>query len=310
VPDPRQRALFPFFPNLPRYAEGTVPMLGSGIVLDSRGYFLTNHHLVGEADSIWVLLSDGRHFPAEVRGTDKNYDLAVIRVMKQGEETFETAPLGNSDEMMVGEWVVALGNPYGQYIEDANPSVTAGVVSALHRDIKITEGSAIYKDMIQTDAAINPGNSGGPLVNADGEVIGINTFIFSESGGSLGIGFAIPINTAIEVAGELILYGHVRGVWIGIGVQELTEFYARQLGVAPGNGLLVWSLEKGSPSEQAGIRLGDVIRGINGKQVRDADQAKHSMFGARSGDTITFQIEREGQMLDVPVTLESLPGNG
>jgi len=297
------------FFQIPRLQEQQVPHLGSGIVLDSRGYFLTNDHLVGQAKDIWVILDDGRMLEVEVQGRDPNYDLAVIRLKQQGEEVFDTSPLGDSDDLMVGEWVVAVGNPYGLYLRDPKPSVTAGVVSAIHRDIKITEGSAIYKDMVQTDAAINPGNSGGPLVNAHGEVVGINTFIFSPGGGgSLGIGFAIPINIAINVAEELILYGHVRGVWIGISVQELTLPIASQLGVHDRQGLLVWSLERGSPAERAGIRLGDIIRSVNGETVSEPEQARRSIFGARVGDTITFVVERRGARVEIPVTLESFPG--
>jgi S1-C subfamily serine protease len=296
-----------FFPQFRISQNQPVPQLGSGISLDSKGYFLTNHHLVGTAEEIWVILSDGRQFPSEVVGTDPNYDLAVIKVREQGEHVFETAPLGDSDSLMVGEWVLAMGNPYGLYIGDPRPSVTAGVVSALHRDIKINEGSAIYKDMIQTDAAINPGNSGGPLVNAVGEVIGINTFILSQGGGSLGIGFAIPIRIAMEVAEELMIYKKVRGRWIGIAVQELNAPWAAQLGVAATKGLVVWSLEKESPAERAGIRLGDVIRSVNGDRVRDTRDAKRAIFAARVGDTLTFGIERSDETVEIPVTLEELP---
>lgn len=294
----------------PTPQERMVPQMGSGIVLDSRGFFVTSDHLVAGAERIWVLLADGRYFEAVVKGRDPNYDLAVIMLKEQGKEVFETSPLGNSDNLMVGEWVMAVGNPYGLYLLDPVPSVTAGVVSALHRDVKLNEGAAIYKDMVQTDAAINPGNSGGPLVNALGEVIGINTFTLSESrgGGSHGIGFAIPINTVIQVAEELILYGRVRGVWIGIAVQELTPLAARQLGLDDPRGLIVWSLERGSPAAQAGIRLGDIVRAVNGEMVRDSKAAKRSIFGARVDDTITFVIERNRELFTIPVTLEALPG--
>jgi len=262
---------------------------------------------VGRAAQIWVTLPNRHVFECEVVGTDPNYDLAVIRVKQQGTEVFQTSPLGNSDNLMVGEWALALGNPFGNFVGDPRPSVTVGVVSAVHRDVKISEGSAIYKDMIQTDASINPGNSGGPLVDADGDVIGINTFIFSQGGGSLGIGFAIPINTAMSVAEELILYGHVRGVWIGMAVQELSPALANQLGLPDRQGLVVWSLEAGSPAARAGIHLGDVVRAVDGTPVRDAEEARRTIFGARVGDTITFTVARGGRLLDIPVTLEPLP---
>lgn len=296
------------FPRIPRFRERWDPQLGSGIVLDSKGFFLTNDHLVSGAEHLWVVLSNGRQFEAEVVGSDPSYDLAVIRVQGEQTEVFDTAPVGNSDELMVGEWVVALGNPFGLYLEDPRPSVTAGVVSALHRDVKITEGAAVYTDMIQTDASILPGNSGGPLVNANGEVVGMSTFVFTQEGrGSLGMGFAIPINRVLEVAEELIIYGKVRGVWIGISVQQLSPPIADQLGVPHRNGLVVWSLERGSPAERAGIQLGDIILGVDGRPVRDAMEAKRSIFGARVGDTIIFDIERSGQRYRVPVNLEAIP---
>ncbi len=308
-PDSRAQEFFRrFFPDFPGSQDQWVPRLGSGIVLDSRGYFLTNHHLVGKAAKVWVTLPDSREFEAEVVGTDPHYDLAVIRIKEPGSETFQTAPLAAEDDLMVGEWVIALGNPFGYFVGDPRPSVSVGVVSALHRDVKISEAAAIYKDMIQTDASINPGNSGGPLVNAVGDVVGINTFIFSQGGGSLGISFAIPIRTAMDVAEELILYGQVRGVWIGIAVQQLSPALANQLGVANNRqGLVVWSLEQGSPADRAGIRLGDVIRAVNGTMVHDADEARRTIFGARVGDTITFTVERNGELVNIPVTLEPLP---
>ena len=297
-----------FFPNLPQFQNRYIPQLGSGIVLDSSGYFLTNDHLVGRAEQIWVILSDGREIAAQVVGTDPSYDLAVIRVSEQENPgTYQTAPLGKAEELMIGEWVVALGNPYGLYLEDPRPSVTAGVVSALHRDIKLGEGSPVYKDMIQTDAAINPGNSGGPLANAAGEVVGINTFIFTQGGGSLGIGFAIPIEIAIDVAEELILYGQVRGRWIGIAVKNLTAALAAQLGTSSPNGLVVWSLERGSPADRAGVQLGDIIRQVNGEMVSDPIEARRSIFAARVGDTVNLGIERNNEMINIPVTLEPLP---
>ncbi len=296
-----------FFPDM-QGSGNQVSRIGSGIVLDSRGYFLTNHHLVADADRIWVRLSDGLEYEVERVGSDPTYDLAVIRTVDSGGESFVTSPVNLSGDLMVGEWVVALGNPYGNYIDDPRPSVTVGVISGIHRDVKLSDGAAIYKDMIQTDAAINPGNSGGPLVNAAGEVIGINTFILTQGGGSMGLGFAIPIETAIEVAGELIRHGRVRDVWIGIAVQPLNPALANQLGTRDQRGLVVWSLEGGSPAERAGIRLGDLIRAVNGEPVTSARDARRSIFGARVEDTIVFTVERHGELADVPVRLEEIPG--
>jgi len=297
-----------FFPELPQFTDQRVPELGSGIVLDKKGYFLTNDHVVGNADEVWVFLRDGRQLPARVVGTDPNYDLAVIYATPPDSAGFGPAPFGDSDSLMVGEWVMAVGNPYGLYLADPTPSVTAGVVSALHRDILMSEGSAIYKDMIQTDAAINPGNSGGPLVNADGQVVGINTFIFTQNGGSLGIGFAIPMKEALQVSGELIQYGHVRTVWIGISVQDLTAALAKQFDVAGAGGLVVWSLERGSPAERGGLKLGDVIRAIDGTPVRGAQEARRFLFGKREGDVVVFSVERKNKIEEIPVKIETIPG--
>jgi len=297
-----------FFPELPQFTDQRVPELGSGIVLDKKGYFLTNDHLVGNADEVWVFLRDGRQLPARVVGTDPNYDLAVIYSTPPDSGGFNAAIFGDSDSLLVGEWVVAVGNPFGLYLADPSPSVTAGVVSALHRDILLSEGTAIYKDMIQTDAAINPGNSGGPLVNADGQVIGINTFIFTQGGGSLGIGFAIPIKEALQVSNELIQYGHVRTVWIGISVQDLTAALAKQFDVAGAGGLVVWSLERGSPAERGGLKLGDVIRAIDGTPVRGAQEARRFLFGKREGDVVVFSVERKNKIEEIPVKIETIPG--
>jgi serine protease Do len=206
---------------------------------------------------------------------------------------------------------VALGNPYGHLLDDPKPSVTAGVISALHRDIDVDGGSAIYKDMIQTDASINPGNSGGPLVNADGEVVGINTFVFTSRGVSLGLGFALPINTALELAQELIRFGKVRGAWVGIAVRDLGDlpvYVLEYLGVRDQRGVVVWTLEDGSPSAKAGIRLGDIVRAVNDETIEDAQDARRAIFGARAGDTIRFRVDRDGEVLDIPVTLQPLPG--
>ena len=307
ISDQSWESLRRFFPDLPTQQGNRVSRIGSGIVLDSRGYFLTNHHLVGAAQQIWLYTPDGREFEAELVGSDPSYDLAVIRLTEEGAGTFETAPLNLDDDLMVGEWVLALGNPYGNLIEDTRPSVTVGVVSAVNRDVRISEGAAIYKNMIQTDASINPGNSGGPLVNAAGEVVGINTFIISQGAGSMGVGFSIPIQRAIEVAGELIQHGRVRGVWIGIAVQMLNRPLAKALATDDLRGLVVWSLEQGSPAERAGIRLGDIIRGINGKVVQNSEEARRSILAARVEETIVFTVERNRRLRDIPVTVEPLP---
>jgi len=293
-----------FYPG--RIYGEEISSLGSGVILDRRGVIVTNEHVVRDAKEIKVSLPDGRTFDARLVGADRMYDLAVLKV---DAEDLPQAPVGDSDNLLVGEWAIALGNPFGFLLNDYQPTVTAGVISATNRDIK-PEGDtkAIYKNMIQTDAAINPGNSGGPLVNGLGEVIGINTFIFSTGGGNLGVGFAIPINTVVRVVREILEYGHVRQVWVGIRVQEISQMVANYFRIRDRRGLLVWAVDEGSPAERAGIQVGDIIRKVNGKPVSRAQEAQRQIFGASIGDTITLTIEREGKRWDVEVTLEEAPG--
>ena len=297
--DPFDRFFNRFFPG--RIYGEEVSNLGSGVIVDGRGVVVTNEHVVRNAKEIKVSLPDGRTFDGTLVSSDPNYDLAVLRI--EGDD-LPVAPVGDSDDLLVGEWAIALGNPFGFLLNSYQPTVTVGVVSATHRDVKLDEGSAIYKEMIQTDAAINPGNSGGPLVNAAGEVVGINTFIFSTSGGSVGIGFAIPINTVVRVVREILEHGRVRQVWIGIRVQEITQMVANYFRIRDRRGLLVWGIEEGSPSDRAGVRVGDVIRSVNGQPVSRASDAQRLIFGATIGDRIVLSIEREGQRRDVTIVLE------
>ena len=282
-----------FFP----YREYTQPVanMGSGVIIDPEGYILTNSHVVEGADRIEVVLGDGREYPAELIGIEPSYDLALLRI--EGED-LPFALLGDSEDIIIGEWAIAIGNPFGYLLNNTQPSVTAGVVSAVHRDIRAGDsGGGIYKDMIQTDAAINPGNSGGPLVNGAGEVIGINTFIFSGSGGSIGVGFAIPINTAKRIVEELILYGEVRQVWVGVRVQQVTERAARMLSLPSRDGVLITYVDQGSPAEEVGIRVGDVIIAVNGERAGDIEQARRALFGVQVGDTLVLDVIRQGETL-------------
>jgi serine protease Do len=295
----------PFFRELYPARRYDIPGLGSGFVVDPQGYVITNSHVVQDAESIKVTLPDGREFDGTAVGGDPNYDIAVIKI--EGKDLPQVV-LGDSDQLLVGEWAVAIGNPFGFLLNDTQPSVTAGVISATHRDVKSEQRSGgIYKDMIQTDAAINPGNSGGPLVNSNGEVIGINTFIFSSSGGSLGMGFAIPINTAKRVVDEIIRFGQVRDIWIGISVQEISPFLAERLAIADRQGLVVSAIDRGSPAYRAGIRVGDVIRTVNGTKVTQTRDAQRTIFGTKVGDTIRLKVEREGKAREVAVRVEEAP---
>ncbi|MGE5175332.1 MAG: S1C family serine protease [Hyphomicrobiales bacterium] len=294
----------PFFRDMiPQYRyREQIPTMGSGFIISKNGYVLTNEHVVHNAEKITVILPDGRRFLGRVLGSHPQYDLAIVKI--DGKD-LPVAPLGTSSDLMVGEWAIAIGNPFGFLLNDTQPTVTAGVISATHRDIKAqTAGGGIYKNMIQTDAAINPGNSGGPLVNARGDVIGVNTFIFTKSGGSEGIGFAIPIDAAKRVVDELIKYGKVRNVWIGVRTWELTPYVAERLGTTDRNGLYVSTVEQGSPADKAGIKVGDIIRKVNGTPIRDVEEAYRALFGANVGDTISLTVERDGKLLTYSMKLE------
>ncbi len=296
-----------FSPFMPRrtYRE-RVPSLGSGVIVDKSGIVITNSHVIRDAEDIRVNLSDGRHFVAKVLGESPAYDVAVLQL--DAAKDLPLARLGNSDSLVVGEWAIAIGNPFGFLIEDSQPTVTAGVISATRRDIKAqaTE-SGVYKNMIQTDAAINPGNSGGPLVNGDGEVIGINTFIFSSGGGSIGLGFAIPINLVQRLVGEIRLHGKVRVAWPGMQVQQPTEAIAQRLGWREMGGLVVTVVDARGPAARAGVRSGDRIRRVNGRTTDTVEDAQASIYGSQVGDLLHLDLERDGKRMSLDVKLEEAP---
>ena len=290
-----------FFPP----TEQRIPGLGSGVIVDKAGLILTNEHVVRDAEEIRVTLTDGREFNAKVLGATASYDLAVVSISGTN---LPVAPLGDSDRLLVGEWAIAIGNPFGYLLDDAQPTVTAGVISATRRDIKSeATSSGVYKNMIQTDAAINPGNSGGPLVNAEGAVIGINTFIFTAGGGSIGLGFAIPINLAKRVLQEIRTYGKVRMAWPGMNVQPVTPYLAQRLGYSEAGGLVVSRVDAGGPAAAAGVQVGDRIREVNGVVIRTVDDAQRSIYGAQVGDRLKLKIERGGKTLEVSLTLAEAP---
>jgi len=299
-----------FFRDFLPYREYVTPVanMGSGVIISPQGYVLSNSHVIEGAEQIEVVLGDGREFAGELIGTDPSYDLAVIKI--EGED-LPVAPMGDSDDLVIGEWALAIGNPFGYLLNNTQPSVTVGVVSAVHRDVRPGEaGRGVYKDMIQTDAAINPGNSGGPLVNARGEVVGINTFIFTKSGGSLGVGFAIPIDAAKRIVEELIRYGQVRQVWVGVRVQEITRRAARILGLESMDGVLVSYVDEGSPAEEAGVQTGDVIVSVNGERVEGIEEARRALFGVQVGDTLDLAVVRKGEMIGFRLTMREQPGRG
>ncbi len=293
-----------FFP--PSEYRQRVSGLGSGVIVDDDGTVLTNEHVVRDAEKITVSLPDGRQFPAKLLGATATYDLAVLKVDAPG---LPAAPLGDSDALVVGEWAIAIGNPFGYLLNDSQPTVTAGVVSATRRDIKSeATDSGMYKNMIQTDAAINPGNSGGPLVNGDGEVIGVNTFIFTRGGGSIGLGFAIPINLARRVLDEIRRYGRVRVAYPGMQVQQVDEALAARLGWKEAGGLVVTRVDANGPAGRAGLKVEDRIRSVNGQKIVTLEDAQRGIYGAGVGDDVTLGVERDGRTLTLRFTLAEAPG--
>jgi serine protease Do len=269
--------------------------MGSGVIVDRNGYILTNNHVVKGADEIKVKLSDNREFKGEVVGSDPKTDLAVVKI---NTDNLPVVQLGNSDALKAGETVLAIGNPFG-----LNQTVTSGIVSATGR---ANVGIADYEDFIQTDAAINPGNSGGALVNIKGELIGINTAIFSTTGGYQGIGFAIPSNMAKTVMESLIKSGKVVRGWLGIYLQPLTPELAKQFGIADETGILVGDVIEDSPAEKAGIQRGDVILEFNGRKVEDPRSLRNMVSATKPDDKVSVKLIREGQQKTVRVKITEL----
>jgi serine protease Do len=292
----------PFFDfgfEIPRRRE--LHGLGSGVILDRKGYVLTNQHVIENADITKVILSDGREFPAKIIGEDFLSDLAVLEI---DAPNLTEIKLGDSENLFIGEWAIAIGHPFASAVGNPKPTVTIGVVSATNRTLK-TE-NRLYQDLIQTDASINPGNSGGALVNMYGQLIGVNTAIYSTSGGSQGIGFAIPINSAKRIVNSLIAYGAVVPPYIGIEEQPLTPELAEKLGLNGGMGVLVASVEKGSPADIAGIRRGDVIEAIDRHPTRNTSAFRAITRLLGENQTVTVQIFRDGKRRNMPLQIREL----
>ncbi|NWG39699.1 MAG: DegQ family serine endoprotease [Hydrogenophilaceae bacterium] len=271
---------------------------GSGFVFAASGdvaYILTNSHVVENAERIRVKFQDGREYEARVQGTDPKSDVAVLKIAARG---ISTLRWGDSSRLEVGEWVVAMGNPFG-----LSNTLTTGVVSAKGRT---SLGINDYEDFIQTDAAINPGNSGGPLLNLDGEVVGMNTAIFSRSGGYMGVGFAIPSNLARTIADQLAASGQVKRGYIGLTVQPLTQEIADALKLKSHQGVLVSEVQDGSPAQRAGLRVGDVLTTFDGTQLSDGGQYRNRASLAKPGSRVTLGVIREGREIEIPVKVELL----
>jgi serine protease Do len=280
-----------FFDSRPRRYKAT--SLGSGVIVGADGTILTNEHVVLRASRIRVTLSDERTFDARPAGADDDSDIAVLRI--KAPDSLPHIALGRSDDLMIGETVIAIGNPFG-----LSHTVTTGVVSAIGRSLNTTERT--YSDFIQTDASINPGNSGGPLLNIKGELIGINTAIYGKA---QGIGFAIPVDRARRVMRDLVSYGEVKRAWVGITVQDLTEELARHFGTS--KGVVVLDVDAMSPGAKAGIARGDVITRVDSKDVHSRDEFEERVGGHSTTDTIVLTRHRDDGDQDVQVTAAAFP---
>jgi serine protease Do len=296
--DPFFRRFFgdEFFRRFEAPRERKERSLGSGVIVDADGLIITNNHVISKADEIKVLLSDKREFKAKLIGTDTKTDIAVLKVEADG---LHTIPWGDSDGLEVGEFVLAVGNPFG-----LNQTVTMGIVSAIGR---ASMGIAEYEDFIQTDAAINPGNSGGALVNARGELIGINTAIFSQSGGNMGIGFAVPSSMARSILEQLTKNGKVVRGWLGVSIQELSPELAQQFGVSEPKGVLVSEVLDDSPAKRAGFERGDVILEYDGRPVENPTQLRNAVAKTVIGKKATIKYIRDKRVRTIDVAIAEQP---
>jgi serine protease Do len=296
------RSIFDMFGPSTREVQG----LGSGFVFRDDGIVVTNEHVVRNATEVVITFSDGRDFEASVVGTDEVTDLAVLRI-KNPPRDLPVAPLSSSSGLIIGEWAIAIGNPFGYYLANPEPTVTAGVISAVGRNIIPTGGDSrgIYLDMIQTDASINPGNSGGPLINAVGEVIGVNSSILSQSGGSVGLGFAIPIDRARRIVNDLLTEGRVRRVFTGMSVQPTSpNRFGRSHEVE------IADVAEGTPAARAGLERGDIIESVNGRTVANQLDWEARLLDARVNQNLTIVARRGETRRTFLVTPTNLPSLG
>lgn len=278
-----------------------VKNMGSGLIVSEDGLIVTNQHVVSGAVQIIVTLSDGRQYQAVILDEVERYDLAVLQIQARD---LPVARMDAGEDLQIGEWAIAIGSPYGYLLADTQPTVTVGVISALNRDIRQKQGERSYLGMIQTDAAINPGNSGGPLVNTKGEVVGINTFIFSDSGGSVGIGFAVPSSRVMTVIQEIRKYGHYRQANLGFMLYPLTPAIIQELNLTDPVGALVWEVKQDMPVWKAGIRQGDILRDVGGVPLDRIDTLYRVVYDANVGDRISFRAERAGESWNGEILLE------
>ncbi|AGY91878.1 hypothetical protein SPICUR_04495 [Spiribacter curvatus] len=290
--DPFFRRFFDV-PDEPRQRE--VQSLGSGVVVDAEaGYVLTNHHVIAQADEITVAFNDGREISAEIVGSDPETDIAVLQV---DSDTLTALPLADSDELRVGDYTMAIGNPFG-----LDHTVTTGVVSGLDRTLPGNNGARL-QSFIQTDASINPGNSGGALVNLNGELVGINTAILSRSGGNIGIGFAVPMNMARQVMDQIIEYGEVQRGVLGVRVQDLTAEIAEAFDIERNDGALIAQVTPNSPAAEAGLEAGDIVTAVNGTAIADASAMANAIGLLKIGDEVDITFVRNGESQTATATV-------
>jgi len=298
-----------FYPGMfpRREFRNDVSSLGSGVIVSDDGYLLTNVHVVENADELIVTLHDGTRYNASVLALAANWDLALLQIIDPTGDLPVARIADPRKDLYIGEWAIAIGSPFGYLLADTQPTVTVGVISALNRDIRQTQNDQTFLGMIQTDAAINPGNSGVPLVNSRGEVIGINTFIFTESGGSIGLGFAVPIARAQWIIREVREYGYFRRAYVGFGIVEVNELIAQSLNLPSTDGFVVRDVIPGSPAAKAGLQPYDVIISINDVPLDDADTFNRLVYEAKVGTRLAFAAYREGEAFDGTIVLEEDP---
>ena len=273
--------------------------LGSGFLISSDGYILTNAHVIGKAEKVTVTFKDGSSYPAKIVGKDTAVDIGILKI-EDGKKTFPHVVLGDSNAIEVGQWAIAIGDPFA-----LDHTLTTGVISAKGRNVEV-DGASGYQNYIQTDASINPGNSGGPLCDIEGRVIGINSAIYSQSGGSVGIGFAIPSNIARKAAEDLVNYGKVTHAGIGAVVQSLSSPIAKSFGLSTTEGALISSVKPDGAAQKAGLKSGDIVLSVDGDKVTDSGDLVSKLFTHKPGDKVVLTILRSGEQMKVPVTLQKL----
>jgi len=293
----------PFFRQFfgDRIYKRKIKGLGSGTIISPDGYILTNDHVAGNAVKTIVTMTDGRHFNAKKIGTDMTSDICLLKIDAQN---LPYVPFGNSDKILIGEWVIALGNPFGLFEINNKPTVTVGVISSLGLNLGV-DNNRYYYDMLQTDAAINSGNSGGPLVNSTGQIIGMNTLIYSKTGGNIGLGFAIPINRIKPIIKDLKTKGKVdRNFWTGLSIQTINEGIVNYFKLSNVQGVIITNIAPNSPAEKAGLKVADIITKVDNIKVSDDVTLINLMHTKETNEIVTFQIIRKNRSLEKSIKLE------